>query len=201
MNARELATARSATTWSGVDWDGDDLDWVELASPPAEPAETPTAPALPRPRRARAPRLPLQRSAPSAPATHLLLIDLENIGATPARPLRARRLLEALLAAAPSADRVVAVAAPRMLEPQRELLAELGIEAILVRPGPDAADLVLLATARSEVAAGCQHVTVASADHCFAALASICTLHVIERAGHPVAKLLRASAHRLTLAA
>lgn len=134
--------------------------------------------------------------------TRMLLIDLENmVGTGPReRPLRAR--VGALLAAVGPVHH--AVAGYTTTEVRQDvvasILAELGVAPLRTAPGPDAAELVLLAHARRvHDALGCRRFLVASADRRFAELAEtgLGRLDVLAWEGQPVAGRLTDSAHQV----
>ncbi|MDX3187775.1 hypothetical protein PV458_05135 [Streptomyces sp. MN03-5084-2B] len=127
-----------------------------------------------------------------------MLVDLENVvGFRPKRRTLRTRMTALLDAAGP---RHHAVAAYACLDEADDVtastLAALGVAPLRVTPGPDAAELALLAHARRMQADGCAHFTVCSGDHAFAVLgdADASTLEVIVWQGQPVAADLAAAA-------
>ncbi|MGI9003765.1 MAG: hypothetical protein ACR2GH_19305 [Pseudonocardia sp.] len=135
--------------------------------------------------------------------TRLLLIDLENMVGTPGpreRPLRAR--VSALLAAAGPVHHAVAgyTTTETGQDAVASILAELGVAPLRTAPGPDAAELVLLAHARRvHDALGCRRFLVASADRRFAELAEtgLGRLDVLAWEGQPVASKLAKAARQV----
>lgn len=121
----------------------------------------------------------------------VVLVDLENVvGFRPKRRTLRTRMTALLAAAGP---RHHAVAAYACLDDADDVtastLAALGVAPLRVTPGPDAAELALLAHARRMQADGCARFTVCSGDHAFAVLgdADASTLEVIVWQGQPVA--------------
>ncbi|GLZ37910.1 hypothetical protein [Actinokineospora sp. NBRC 105648] len=131
----------------------------------------------------------------------VLLIDLENSvgGSTPRRRVLVARV-EAVLAAAGTVHHVVAGYSGADLADDLvgSALAEMGVSALRVAPGPNAAELVLLAHARRVHASlGCRSFLVASADHRFAELADLGRLELVVWHDQPVATQLKDAAHRI----
>ncbi|TKG59156.1 hypothetical protein [Prauserella endophytica] len=127
-----------------------------------------------------------------------MLVDLENVvGFRPKRRTLRTRMTALLDAAGP---RHHAVAAYASLEDADDVtastLAALGVAPLRVTPGPDAAELALLAHARRMQADGCARFTVCSGDHAFAVLgdADASSLEVLVWQGQPVATGLTAAA-------
>lgn len=132
------------------------------------------------------------------PTDRVVLVDLENVvGFRPKRRTLRTRMTALLGAAGPWHH---AVAAYACLEDADDVtastLAALGVAPLRVTPGPDAAELALLAHARRMQADGCARFTVCSGDHAFAALgdADASTLEVLVWQGQPVATDLVAAA-------
>lgn len=72
-----------------------------------------------------------------------------------------------------------AALAPSLLAPYVPLFAARGWSIDMVAPGPDAADLALLARARFAVERGCTDLVIVSGDGIFAELAGQARLHVV----------------------
>jgi hypothetical protein len=130
----------------------------------------------------------------------ILLLDLENLGTRwlRQRPFRAR--LNALLAAADPVHHAVAAYAvsPDADDgPLASLLAELRIAPMPVQPGPDAAELALLAHARRVHIEGGRSFVVGSADGRFAELASLGRVELLVWDGQPVAAKLADVVHHI----
>lgn len=128
-----------------------------------------------------------------------LLLDLENLGSVRRRPRPLRARLEALLAAAGEHHHAVAAYAVREGEadPASSVLAELRIAPLRVCPGPDAAELALLAHARHVHAEGGRVFVVGSGDGRFAELATLGRVELLVWEGQPVAAKLVDRAHRV----
>jgi hypothetical protein len=130
----------------------------------------------------------------------LLLLDLENLGSDRLRPRPLRARLETLLAAAGEIHHAVAAYALRdgaEGDPVASLLAELRIAPLRVAPGPDAAELALLAHARHVHAEGGRTFLVGSADHRFAELVALGRVELLVREGQPVAAKLADVVHHV----
>lgn len=132
------------------------------------------------------------------PTDRVVLVDLENVvGFRPKRRTLRTRMTALLDAAGP---RHHAVAAYACIEDTDDVtastLAALGVAPLRVTPGPDAAELALLAHARRMQADGCARFTVCSGDHAFAVLgdADASSLEVLVWQGQPVATGLAAAA-------
>ncbi|MET9265279.1 hypothetical protein [Amycolatopsis sp. NPDC004079] len=128
------------------------------------------------------------------------LLDLENLGMVKLRPRTLRTRLESLLAACGDIDHAVAsyaVAAGEAHDPAASVLAELRIAPLRVPPGPDAAELALLAHARHVHAEGGRIFVVASADGRFAELAALGRVELLVWEGQPVATKLAGVAHSI----
>lgn len=124
-----------------------------------------------------------------------MLVDLENIARVKGGWLTEQELAEVLahaLALAGAADFRLAVAPCGVLKRYAGTLAALRLRCEAVTPGPDAADLALLAHAGHLIAVGYDHFVVLSGDHLFAEIRRPIT--VIVRDGQPVARALRQTA-------
>jgi hypothetical protein len=124
-----------------------------------------------------------------------VLVDLENLARVDGGWLTEQALADILthaLALAGSADFRLAVAPRAVLKRYAKTLAALHLPCEVVAPGPDAADLVLLAHAAHLTTVGYDHFVVLSGDHIFATIDRPIT--VIVRDGQPVARALRQSA-------
>jgi hypothetical protein len=133
----------------------------------------------------------------------ILLLDLENLGSATLRPRPLRARLATLLAAAGEHHHAVAAYAIAEGEPDpvASLLAELRIAPLCVRPGPDAAELALLAHARYVHAQGGRIFLVGSADGRFAELVALGRVELLVWDGQPVSTKLADvvhDIHRLT---
>jgi hypothetical protein len=138
------------------------------------------------------------------PTDRVVLVDLENVvGFRPKRRTLRTRMTALLDAAGPWPHAVAAYACIEDADDATaSTLAALGVAPLRVTPGPDAAELALLAHARRMQADGCARFTVCSGDHAFAVLgdADASTLEVLVWQGQPVAASLAAAAdhvHRL----
>jgi hypothetical protein len=122
----------------------------------------------------------------------ILLLDLENLGTVRLRPRPLRARLEALLAVAGDVHHAVAAYAlpDDSTDPVASLLAELRIAPLRVPPGPDAAELMLLAHARYVHAESGRIFLVGSADGRFAKLASLGRVELLVWDGQPMATKL-----------
>lgn len=130
----------------------------------------------------------------------ILLLDLENLGTVRLRPRPLRARLEALLAAGGDVHHAVAAYAlpdPDGVDPIASVLAELRIAPLRVPPGPDAAELALLAHARHVHAEGGRIFLVGSADGRFAELAALGRVELLVWDGQPVATKLAEVVHDL----
>lgn len=130
----------------------------------------------------------------------VLLLDLENLGVARLRPGALRARLGALLAAAGEVHHVVAayaLADDEGVDPLASLLAELRIAPLRVAPGPDAAELALIAHARHVHAGGGRVFLVGSADGRFAELGALGRVELLVWEGQPVATRLTEVAHAL----
>jgi hypothetical protein len=126
----------------------------------------------------------------------ILLLDLENLGTELLRPRPLRARLEALLAVAGVIHHAIAAYALPDADPVASLLAELRIAPLRVPPGPDAAELALLAHARYVHAEGGRIFLVGSADGRFAELAGLGRVELLVWDGQPVATKLAAPSAR-----
>ncbi|SEB47185.1 hypothetical protein SAMN04489727_2018 [Amycolatopsis tolypomycina] len=127
-----------------------------------------------------------------------LLLDLENLGCVRLRPRPLRTRLAGLLAAAgPIHHAVAAYAVPDEADgdPLASMLAELRIASLRVQPGPDAAELALLAHARYVHTEGGRIFLVGSADGRFAELAALGRVDLLVWDGQPVATKLAEVVH------
>ncbi|MFE3170073.1 hypothetical protein ACFXPA_04740 [Amycolatopsis sp. NPDC059090] len=128
----------------------------------------------------------------------VVLVDLENVvGFRPKRQTLRTRMTALLDAARPWHHAVAAYACiDDADDATASTLAALGVAPLRVTPGPDAAELALLAHARRMQADGCARFTVCSGDHAFAVLgeADASTLEVLVWQGQPVAAGLTAAA-------
>ncbi|WNV86687.1 hypothetical protein [Umezawaea sp. Da 62-37] len=130
----------------------------------------------------------------------VLLLDLENLGATQLRPRPLRARLETLLAAAGTIHHAVAAyARPDTLDgdPLASQLAQLRIAPLRVAPGPDAAELALLAHAHRVHADGIRTFLVGSADGRFAELARLGRVELLVWNEQPVATKLADVVHHV----
>ncbi len=122
-----------------------------------------------------------------------LLLDLENLGARWLRPRPFRARLAALLAAAgPVHHAVAAYSSPPEANDGAlaSMLAEHRIAPLRVLPGPDAAELALLAHAHHVHAAGGRVFLVGSADHRLAEVADLGRVELLVWDNQPIASKL-----------
>ncbi|RLK58427.1 hypothetical protein [Actinokineospora cianjurensis] len=126
-----------------------------------------------------------------------LLLDLENLGSATLKPRPLRARLETLLSAAGEHHHAIAAYAVTEGEPDPivSVLAELRVAPLRVRPGPDAAELALLAHARHVHAEGGRIFLVGSADGRFADLAALGRVELLVWEGQPVATKLTDVVH------
>lgn len=127
----------------------------------------------------------------------ILLLDLENLGAVRLRPRPLRARLEALLGVAGDVHHAIAAYGlpDDEADPVASLLAELRIAPLRVAPGPDAAELALLAHARYVHAEGGRIFLVGSADGRFAELTGLGRVELLVWDGQPVATKLADVVH------
>uniref|UniRef100_UPI003F495BFA hypothetical protein n=1 Tax=Amycolatopsis sp. CA-096443 TaxID=3239919 RepID=UPI003F495BFA len=128
------------------------------------------------------------------------LLDLENLGMVKLRPRPLRTRLEALLTACGDIHHAAAAYAlpdDDTRDPTASVLAELRVAPLRVRPGPDAAELALLAHARHVHAEGGRIFLAASADGRFAELAALGRIELLVWDGQSVATKLAAVAHTI----
>jgi hypothetical protein len=120
-------------------------------------------------------------------------LDLENLDTRWLRPRPFRTRVQALInaadAAGPVHHAVAAYAVPPETDdgPLASLLAQLRIAPLRVPPGPDAAELALLAHARHVHSAGGRIFLVGSADGRFDELATLGRVELLVWHGQPVA--------------
>ena len=173
----------------------DDYEWVRLADLPASPP-----PAPPPVRRAGPPALAdavLTRLArrslwTTGAGTRVLLVDLDNLRADPARW---RDRMAMVIALARQADVVALAGQDGPVRRARPHLAEFASRARAVADGSDLADHVLL-DAAAEVPGAAQFV-VLSNDWIFAGLAARGPLTVLSPGGNALSDRLRDAATRV----
>lgn len=211
--------ASSTLTGRGgiVDWYGDydDLEMFDLADVPDEPTPPVHQPCavVPAPRRRtrRTPGLtgarPAGRREPSTapvpargPVRTALLLDLENACPGSRRRSHTARQLREIIDAAGDVEVVVAIAAHAVVARQQPVLDAVGICAVSVKAGPDAADKALMRQARKLAEAGITRFIVASGDHYFARVAELGELVVVHCPGRNVSNRLRNAASSVLVA-
>jgi hypothetical protein len=124
-----------------------------------------------------------------------LLIDLENMTGTKARPALLGAKLDALIRrAGPGLPVVAACAGSRITPAGEQVLQGRKIRLIKTNESKNAADDALLAEAQRLSAAGCSRFVIASSDSRFAALAELGTLEIMAWAGQKSAQKYTARA-------
>lgn len=126
-----------------------------------------------------------------------MLIDLENFlhGAKGLlTPEQARPLLSRAMRLVPDSGHCIAVAPARVIGRYVAVLHELSIPIGVVEPGPNAADLALLAQAGHLASIGFRRFVVLSGDHIFAELCRAYPTTVIVRNNRALAKAIREAA-------
>lgn len=182
----------------GAPSEWDDYDWVRLADlPPAEPVTR--LPATGRGGTSRAPLADavhawLERKSLWTPraGTRVLLVDLDNLRAEPARW---RERMTMVVALARQADVAVLAGQEGAVRRARPHLGEFAARARAVADGSDLADHVLL-DAADEVRGAAQFV-VLSNDWIFAGLAGRGVLTVLSPGGEALSDRLRGAATRV----
>jgi hypothetical protein len=171
----------------------DDYEWVRLADLPAAPVRAPS------PDQAAAPltdavlaRLARRSLWTTGAGTRVLLVDLDNLRADPARW---RDRMAMVVALARQADVVALAGQEGPVRRARPHLAEFGVRARAVADGSDLADHVLL-DAAAEVPGAAQFV-VLSNDWIFAGLANRGPLTVLSPGGDALSDRLRDAAARV----
>lgn len=171
----------------------DDYEWVRLADLPAQPPPPPVRRAGPPPLAdAVLARLSRRSLWTSGAGTRVLLVDLDNLRAEPARW---RDRMTMVVALARQADVVALAGQEGPVRRARPHLAEFAARARAVADGSDLADHVLLDVA-GEVPGRAQFV-VLSNDWIFAGLADRGALTVLSPGGDALSDRLRDAAARV----